>query len=59
MTDDKLVEAVARAIARIDHNGRVAEEAYWDDPCTGCNLYRNMSVAAIATVRQHTADDGK
>lgn len=44
---DADVERVARAIAKIAHNGRVAEEAYWADPCTGCNEYRVMARAAL------------
>lgn len=44
---DADVERVARAIAKIAHNGRVAEEGYWADPCTGCNEYRVMARAAL------------
>lgn len=44
---DADVERVARAIAKIDHNGRVAEEAYWANPDTGCNIYRVMARAAL------------
>jgi len=52
-----LVEAVARAIAQIDHNGRIAEPGYWADPCTGCNLYRTMARAALSTIRKHQAGE--
>ncbi|HEX8554287.1 MAG TPA: hypothetical protein VF695_06235 [Sphingomonas sp.] len=51
-----MIERVARAIARIDHNGTIADEAYWADPCTGCNAYRHMARAAIEAMREITPD---
>lgn len=49
--DSRAVEVMARAIAKVDHNGRIAEEGYWADPCTGCNLYRVMARAALGALR--------
>ncbi|WP_454280595.1 hypothetical protein [Sphingomonas sp. Marseille-Q8236] len=50
MTDNPLVEAVARAVAKVDHNGRVAEEGYWSNPDTGSFHYRNAATAALRAI---------
>lgn len=54
MTDDKLVEAVARAIWEADGLNSVE----WDD-CPIWDIVIGQAIAAIAAVRQHTQDDGK
>lgn len=49
-----MLEQCARAIAKVDHNGRVAEEGYWSNPDTGCNAYRVMARAVLTTLREPT-----
>lgn len=56
MTDDKLVEVVARAIAAEDgypeQDGRDDDENWWW-------MYERHARAAIAAVRQYEGGDGK
>lgn len=47
-----MLEKVARAIAKIDHNGRVAEEGFWANPDTGSFHYRDMARAAIQALME-------
>ena len=51
--DEALVEVMARAMAQVDHNGRVAEEGYWANPDTGSFHYRNAATAALTALRNH------
>lgn len=51
---DSMIERVARAIAKTDHGGRVADEGYWQTACTGSNSYRAMARAALEAMREPT-----
>lgn len=47
-----LLERVARAIAQVDHNGRVAEEGYWSNRDTGSNHHRAQARAALEAMAE-------
>lgn len=42
-----MVEKIARAIAQVDHNGRIADEGYWLNRDTGSDHHREQARAAL------------
>ena len=47
-----LLERMARAIAQVDHNGRIAGEGYWKDPDTGSGHHIEQARAALTMMLQ-------
>lgn len=50
-----MIEKMARAIAQVDHNGRIAGEGYWRDADTGSGHHIKQARAALAMMLEPSA----